>query len=340
MIDDFMQEGNTMNAGCWCGRLLAAGAMVLAAMGATHAAEWPSRPITLMVPFNPGGSLDRMARGLAPFLSKELAQPVTVTNRPGAGGQVGTTWFLQQPDDGYTVLITAATPYLPTNILITGAKYTLDDFAFVNAQWSDYTFIAVHKDKPYKSLKDLIDAVKANPGKLSTGFTFGSAGQISTMMLLDALGLPANAVRSVTYDGGGPVRTALAGGHVDFSVVQGEGSETIREFIRPLAVIREARAPEWDAPPINEALKPMGVSVPLLSGSIRAMATHASFRKKHPQAFDRLAGGYRRVLENKDYRAWLATNKIDGDWLGPEKTTAVLNANFEILKKYQHLLKK
>jgi tripartite-type tricarboxylate transporter receptor subunit TctC len=312
----------------------------MAGFGAARAAEWPARPITLMVPFNAGGSLDRMARGLAPFLSKELAQPVTVANRPGAGGQVGTTWFLQQPDDGYTLLVTAATPYLPSNILITGAKYTLSDFAFVNAQWSDYTFIAVHKDKPYKTLKELIDTVKANPGKLSTGFTFGSAGQISTMMLLEALGLPANAVRSVTYDGGGPLRTALAGGHIDFSVVQGEGSETIRDFIRPLAVIRDARAPEWDAPPINEALKPMGITVPLLSGSIRAMATHVSFRKMNPQAFDKLTNAYKRVLENKEYQAWLTANKIDGDWLGPEKTAAVLNANFEILKKYQYLLKK
>lgn len=312
------------------------------AMAAGHACaqDWPSRPVSIMVPFNTGGSLDRMARGLSTYLSKELGQPVTVTNRPGAGGQAGTTWYLQQPDDGHTILVTAATPYLPTNILVTGAKYTLNDFAFVNAQWSDYTFVAIHKDKPYKTLKDLIDAVKANPGKLSTGYTFGSAGMVSTALLLDALGLPQNAVRSVTYDGGGPVRTALAGGHVDFSVLQGEGSETIRDFIRPLAVIRDARAAEWDAPPLNEALKSFGVTVPILSGSIRAMATHASFRKKNPQAFDKLTNAYRRALENKEFQAWLATNKIDGDWLGPEKTTAVLNANFEVLKKYQHMLKK
>ncbi len=315
-------------------------AMVLAAPFGALAQEWPTRPITIMVPFNAGGSLDRMARGVAPYLSKELGQPVTVTNRPGAGGQVGTTWFLQQPDDGHTLMITAATPYLPTNILVTGAKYTLADFAFVNAQWSDYTFVAVHKDRPYKTLKDLLDAIKANPGKISTGFSFGSAGQISTALLLDALGLPANAVRVVTYDGGGPVRTALAGGHIDFSVLQGEGSETIRDFIRPLALIRETRVAEWDAPPINEALKPYGATIPLLSGSIRALATQATFRKKQPQAFDKLTNAYKRALENKDLQAWLATNKIDGDWLGPEKTTAVLNDNFEILKKYSHLLKK
>lgn len=316
-------------------------AVALAAgLGAAGAAEWPSRPITLLVPFNAGGSVDRMARGLAPFLSKELGQPVTVVNRPGAGGQVGTTWFLQQPDDGYTLMITPAMPYIATNILVTGAKYKLDDFAFVNAQWSDYTMLAVHKDRPYQSMKDLIEAIKANPGKLSTGVTFGSAGQISTMMLLEAFGLPADGVRIVTYDGGGPLRTALAGGHIDFSVVQGEGSETIRDFIRPLAVFRESRAKDWDAPPINEALKWAGITVPVLSGSVRVLAGSAASKKKNPKAFEQLVAAYKRALENKDYQAWLASNKIDGDWVGPEKTTAMLKANFEILKKYEHLLKK
>lgn len=324
-------------------RFIAELAVVMAcAAGATtlHAAEWPARPITLLVPFNAGGSLDRMARGLAPYLSKELGQPVTVVNRPGAGGQVGTTWFLQQPDDGYTLLVTAATPYLPTNILVTGAKYTMESFAFVNAQWSDYTMLAVHKDRPYKSLKDLIEAVKAAPGKLSTGVTFGSAGQISTMMLLEAFGIRADSVRIVTYDGGGPVRTALAGGHIDFSVLQGEGSETVRDFIRPLAVFRDTPAKEWDAPPINDALKWAGVKVPVLSGSIRVLASSAAFKKKNPQAFDKLTAAYKRALENRDFQSWLAANKIDGDWIGPEKTTALLHSNFEILKKYQHLLKK
>ncbi|MBI3936045.1 MAG: tripartite tricarboxylate transporter substrate binding protein [Betaproteobacteria bacterium] len=319
---------------------VAAGVAAAPGLKEARAAEWPARPVTLVVPFSAGGSLDRMARGLAPYLSKELGQPVTVVNRPGAGGQVGTSWFLQQPDDGYNLLVTAAIPYLPTNILVTGAKYTLEDFAFINAQWSDYTMLAVHKDKPYKTARDLIEAIKANPGKLSTGVTFGSAGQISTMILLEALGIPANAVRIVTYDGGGPLRTALAGGHLDFSVVQAEGSETIRDFVRPLAVFREQRAKEWDAPPINEALKWSGVSVPVLSGSIRVLATAAGFRKKQPQAFERLAAAHKRALENRELQGWLAANKIDGDWVGPERTTAVINANFEILKKYRHLLKK
>src|SRR4029077_2079420 len=96
--------------------------LVVTAFGRPAAAqEWPKRPLTIVVPFDTGGSVDRLARGLANFLPKALGQPVTVVDRQGAGGQIGTTWFLQQPDDGYTLMVTPATPYLPISILVPGA---------------------------------------------------------------------------------------------------------------------------------------------------------------------------------------------------------------------------
>ncbi|HEX7128264.1 MAG TPA: tripartite tricarboxylate transporter substrate binding protein [Thermodesulfobacteriota bacterium] len=320
---------------------LAAGLVLMIglAAGPAGADTWPTRPITILVAFNAGGSVDRMARGLAPYLSAELGKPVTVVNRPGAGGQAGTTWFLAQPDDGHTLMISPATPYLATNILITGAKYTLDDFAFVNAQWIDYAFLAVPKDRPYRSLKDLVDAIRANPGKVSTGVTFGSAGHVSTLVLLEALGLPHDAVRIVTFDGGGPLRTALAGGHVDFSIQQAEGADTIKDFVRPLAVLLDERTPDWDAPPINEALAPYGVTVPIVSGSVRALVAPAGFKAKHPQSFQKLVDAYRKVLQNQEFQAWLRSNAIDGAWHGPERTTEIIRANFDVLRKYRHLLK-
>ncbi|MCH8098787.1 MAG: hypothetical protein IID53_17170 [Proteobacteria bacterium] len=227
------------------------------------------------MPFKPGGSVDRMARGLASFMTYELNVPITVLNKPGAGGQLGHTYFLQQPNDGYTLLVTPAIPYIGNNILITGAKFSMDDFAFVNTQWSDWTMVATQKDKPYKTFGSLIDAIKKNPGKISTGVTFSSSGHLSTMALLSALGLKPDALRIVTYGGGGPLRSALAGGQIDFAVVQAEGSEVIRDNIRPLAAFLKKKNKMWDAPPINELLKPYGVKVPLITGSQRVLAASA-----------------------------------------------------------------
>lgn len=304
------------------------------------AQDYPSRPVTILVGFDAGGSVDRLARGLAPFLSAELGQPVTVENRPGAGGQVGTTWFLQQPADGYTLMVSPATPYLPTNILVTGASYTLDDFTFINGQWTDFAFLAIPIKSPYKTAAELIDAIKANPGKLSAGVTFGSVGHISTLVLMDTLGLGQDAIRLVTFDGGGSLRTGIAGAQVDFSIVQAEGSETIADFIRPLAVyLKEPRA-DFNAPLINDVLKPLGVEVPVLSGSVRTLIAPASFKADHPEDYKKLVEAYHKALDKPEFQAWLKQNEMAGDWIGEERTTEIIRTSFEVLDKYKELLAK
>lgn len=314
-------------------------AIFLALTGAVQAQDWPRRPITLVVPFDTGGSVDRLARGLATFLPKALGKPVTVVDRPGAGGQIGTNWFLSQPDDGYTLMVTPATPYLAVDILVAGARYKLDDFAFINAQWTDYTLLAVPRDRPFQTLGALIEAIRANPGKLSVSVTYGSVGHVTTLVLLQAMGLKPDAVRIVTFDGGGATRQALAGGQVDFSIEQAEGAETIKEFVRPLAVFLDHRVAMFDAPPVNEALKTYGITMPILNGSVRTLVAPAGFRAKHPADYDKLVAAYRRTLENKEFKAWLAGNRMGDDWVGPEKATEMVTTNFDVMRRYQQLLK-
>ncbi len=193
------------------------------------------------MPFNAGGSTDILARSIASFLPDKLGQPVTVVNRPSAGGQVDVTWFLSQQADGHTILITSALPYIANNILTTGAKYTLDDFAFINAQWIDYTIVAVPTESHYKSLGDLIKGMRDNPGKLSSSVTYSSAGHVNTHVLLDALGIPADSIKIITYDGGSQARNALSSGQVDFGVDQGDGLLGYKEKVRALAVMLDAK---------------------------------------------------------------------------------------------------
>ena len=274
------------------------GAALAAAAGSTaHAqGDWPRRPLTIVVPFDAGGSADRLARGLAQYMPKFLGRPMTVVDRAGASGMIGTNWLLQQPADGYTVMMTPASPFIPTSILLTNAHYTLDEFTFVNAQWTDYTVLIVAKDRPWKTLAELIAAIKASPGKISTGVDFGSVGHITTVAFLEALGLKPDAVRMVTFDGAGAMRNALAGGQVDFNIGQAEGAEVVRDFVRPLAVFLDHRVPAYDAPPINEALKPFKASVPLLSGSVRTFVFPAAFKAKHPQDYAKFVAAYRATL--------------------------------------------
>lgn len=314
----------------------ALGSMLLPPAGAQ---QWPRRPITIVVPFDVGGSADRLARGFAQFMPKYLGQPMTVVDRAGASGMIGATWLLQQPADGYTVMLTPAMPFIPVNILVTRAHYTLDDFTFVNAQWTDYTVMIVPKNRPWHTAGELIDAIRANPGKISTGADFGSVGHIETVALLAALGLKPNAIRMVTFDGAGAMRTALAGGQVDFNIGQAEGAEVIKDYVRPLAVFLDHRTPETDAPPINDVLKPYHASVPLLDGSIRTFVFPAAFKAKHPADYAKFVAAYQATLNAPEFRKWLHDNQMGGNWVGEERTTQLIRANFETLKKYKDLIK-
>jgi putative tricarboxylic transport membrane protein len=304
-----------------------------------YAQTWPRRPLTILVPFDVGGSADRLARGFAQYMPKFLGQPMTVVDRAGAGGMIGTTWFLQQPADGYTVMLTPATPFIPINILVTKARYTLDDFSFVNAQWTDYTILLVAKNRQWRTAAELIDAIRANPGKISTGVDFGSVGHITTVAFLQALGLNPNAVRMVTFDGAGAMRTALAGGQVDFNIGQADGAEVIRNFVRPLAVFLDHRVPDNPAPPINEVLKAYNTSVPIIDGSVRTFVFPSAFKAKHPEDYAKFVAAYRSTLNAPDFRKWLHDNQMGGDWVGEDRTNQVIRANFEALKKYKDLLK-
>lgn len=319
----------------------------LAATGCKHslvssgddARSWPRRPITIIVPFDVGGSADRLSRGFAQYMPKYLGQPMMVVDRAGASGMIGTNWLLQQPADGYTVMMTPATPYIPINIIITNANFTLDDFTFVNAQWTDYSALIIPKDRPWRTAKELIDAIRANPGKISTGVDFGSVGHIETLAMLQSLGLKSNAIRFVTFDGSGAMHAALAGGQLDFYVGQSESNLTIKDFVRVLAVFLDHPAPGIDAPPINEVLKSYNASVPLIAGSARTFVFPAAFKLKHPAEYAKFVTAYRATLDSPEFKKFLHDNQMAGDWVGEERTTQMIDQQFEVLKQYKSLLK-
>ncbi len=320
---------------------LAGIATALAAIAGPAAAQdaWPTRPITMVVGFDAGGSADLTARAVARFMPEEIGQPVIVVNRPGAGSQLAASYVLSRPQDCSTVFFSALSPYLATSILVTNADYTLDDFAYINSQWSDWEIIAVHKDSPYKTLPDLLKAAKDNPGKISTSSVFSSSGHLTTLLLLDAFEVPHENVKFVAYDSGGAQRTALAGANVDFMSTAGDGSEGVRDFIRPLAVMRTERHPRWDAPTVKEALGDIGAKLPIVHGAMRGMAVPKGCRDDHPERYKKVVDAYKRTLEREDAKAFMKEAKIGAEWIGPEATTSAMKDTFSVYERYRDALK-
>jgi putative tricarboxylic transport membrane protein len=319
-------------------RALAAGAAGLALLGAVAAAsgaqadEWPTEPLTFVVPFDAGGSADRMARGVAEHMAPRLGVPIQVVNRPGGAGALGVTYFQQQPADGSHVLFMQATPYLASAILVSGAPVAWEDFEFLNAQWNDYGIVVVHEDSPYQTFEELAEAM-LEPGAVSSGIIVGAGGHIQTLVILEELGIDPDNIRFVTYSGGAPLRTALAGNQVDFQILAAEAAESIRDRVRVLAVVYDEDRGGYGAPLLNDVMAELGHDpVPLIGGNITGPIVHASLREEHPERYETLLEAYREAIESEEFQDWAEGAGIGADWVGPEESQAMADEAYEALE--------
>lgn len=303
------------------------------------AQSYPDKPVTMVVAFGVGGSADRMTRAVSSAVSEKLGQPVHVINKKGAGTLLGANYVLGEPHDGYTVLASTFSPYLLNTILEGNAKYGTKDFAYINFQWFDEDLIALNRGSKFQDLPELLSTIRDKPKTVKASVVRGSAGHLMIKLLLESNGIPQRNLNLVTYNSGGQARAAVAGGVVDFIVISAKGSEPIREYLRPLAIVSDQANKAWNAPPINEALKPMGLEVPVLPGSIRGFATTAEFKRQFPQRFEALVSAFKSALENEELQEQLKTSDIGGRWIGPNASEKLMEDSFTIFKDYSYLLK-
>jgi len=213
--------------------------------GLALAQAFPAKPVQLMVAYPAGGSTDIAARIVAAIAEKDLGQSMVVLNKGGAGGQVGWTEMSRAKPDGYYIGFINL-PALNTVILDPDRKaaFTVDHFVPVINQVLDPGIIWVKGDSPYKSLKDLIDAAKKNPQKISAATTgILSDDHLAILMMEEAA--PGAMFRIVHFEGGAPVMTAVMGGHIDcaFDNVGSVFRRIKTGELRALAVMDTQRSP-------------------------------------------------------------------------------------------------
>ena len=193
------------------------GVMTLALLaGVASAQDYPTRPITLVTPFPPGGVADLTARPVAATLEKVLKNPVGVVNKPGAAGAVGMQYVATSRPDGYTLLLALSSiSIIPEADKIFGRPpaFTVEQFAPIALVSADPTILVVRAESPWKTAKEFIDDAQKRPGQIS----YSSSGVYGTLhMAMALLEHGANVkLRHVPYSGAGPALTAILGGHVD-----------------------------------------------------------------------------------------------------------------------------
>lgn len=187
-------------------------------IGAALAQSYPDRPIRIVVPWPAGGNTDAVTRILAQRLSQTLSNPVVVENRAGANGQIGAQTVARAAPDGYTLLVASAETHSISVALNKKLPYDpLADFAPL-VPFAKNPFVLVGRaDLPAQSTRQLVQILKANPGKMSYGsWGIGSTGQIAMEMFKGQAGID---VLHVPFQGSAPAETALLGGQIDLMVL-------------------------------------------------------------------------------------------------------------------------
>lgn len=230
------------------------GLLAAACLSAAHAA-WPDKPVRIIVPAAPGGTTDISARIVAERLAPVLGVNVVVENKAGAGGIIGSEQFVRAAPDGYTLIMGNIGPNAINYSLYRKLPYKPDDFAAVTLVISNPNVLVVNAESPYRSVADLVAAIRRNP---SGQYSFGSSGpgqspHMTAEMFSQRTGIK---VPHVPYKGAGPAVTGLLGNEFTFMIDNLPSSLAhIRSGrFRALAVTSSQRAPELpDVPTMTEA---------------------------------------------------------------------------------------
>jgi tripartite-type tricarboxylate transporter receptor subunit TctC len=194
----------------------AVAAIAFSLVNGAAAQDWPAKPVRLIVPFPPGGTVDPLARLLGARLTAALGQQFIVDNRPGGSGSIGTALTVKSPPDGYTFVFVFDTHAVNPSLIPNMPFDTAKDLAPVMLVGTAPMAVATSPSKPYKNFGDVIKLAKAKPDSITYGsIGSGSLGHLTITLVQEAGGFK---LIHVPFKGGGPMTTDMLGGHVDLGI--------------------------------------------------------------------------------------------------------------------------
>ncbi len=297
---------------------------VLALAGCRGEEVYPDRPIVLICPWSAGGGTDRVSRQVAVLLEQELGVPVNVVNATGGAGVTGHTRGALAPPDGYTMtMITVELNMLHWRGL---TNITYRDFQPLMLLNRDDAALFVRDDAPWKSLKELQEAIRDQPRTLkASGTAQGGIWHVSLAGWLDAEGIPADSVVWISINGAGPSLQELMSGGVDMVCCSLPEAQTLMESgrIRPLGVMADQRVEAFpDVPTFREQ------GIPWSMGGWRGLAVP---RGVPPERVDRLVAAIRKVIQSDDYLQFMRSTGFNAESEPPRafaETLARLDETF------------
>jgi tripartite-type tricarboxylate transporter receptor subunit TctC len=276
------------------------------------AAAYPERgkPITMVVPWAPGGGNDLLARMLAPMLESELGTPIQISNKGGAGSQIGLTEIANSRPDGYTIGVLVLPPAI--NIYLDPSRqatFSRESFIPIAVATTDVTVTTVRADSPYQTMEDLVEAARANPERITVSDSgIGSTSNLTTLALQKAAGVK---FATVHMEGDSQQVPALLGGHVDASQLSVAGvlAQYRSNSVRILATSARTQSKFFpDAKPLVE--QGYDVVLPISRGFGVPAGT--------PQEIvDVLASAFQRAINSDEFATKAEEIGAEPNYLGP-----------------------
>mgnify|MGYP002396293119 CR=1 FL=1 len=285
--------------------------------------DWPKRAINVLIGFAPGGGSDVMLSMVRPHLEKKLNTTMVPVYKPGSGADIAFTELAVSKPDGYTMVITT-TPQVPINPAVRPTQYRLSDFIFTANVVTDPGILVVRAESAYKSLADIVKAMKDRPGKVSVGVSSAPGDDWFAMKMIEEVAqVKANIV---PFPGDGPSWQAALAGHVDASANNlGIVYPQVKAGkLLALALMADTRSPYLPEVP---TFKELGYD--FTSGSSRGF----SFPKETPKAIvDYFAAVVKEVMESAEFKGNAEKTAFPSHYLGPEAYAAYIKKLDSIYK--------
>ncbi|ESR27384.1 Bug family tripartite tricarboxylate transporter substrate binding protein [Lutibaculum baratangense] len=308
--------------------------MMVAGLSLPAHAEWPEKPVELVISFSPGGGMDQTMLPLKPLMEAELGQPFVFNYKAGAGGRIGFEYVYMKGRDGH-VIGALSEPHFTNTTVFDTPRYTHEDLVPVGIIGRDVPIWFVSNDSPYQDMNDLIEAARERPGEITvaTG-SFTGEQYLSLAILEEKAGVQ---FRAVNVGGGGPVMSNVVGGHFDVGISRPASIAVISDEIRGLGVVAKERTDLFPDTQIFDEQLPEEMKIPHFSSSRGLMVTRV-FAEENPEGFARLEAAFEKAVHSPEYQEALERMGFPFEWVGPEDAQTEMNETAELMQQYKALV--
>lgn len=267
--------------------VIAATVGTLGIIGGAAAEDFPTKPVTWVVPYTPGGITDTRARLIGAEFGKALGQTVLVENKPGAGGTIGVEYVSRAAPDGYTIIYGSLGTFAAAPTLYKSLRYdSIKDFEPIHTMAQTANTLIAYKDKPYKTVQELVDYAKAHPGEVTVGLAgIGTGTHLASELFANVTGIK---LLQVPYQGSAPMLNDLIAGRLDvaFDYPVSSVGHVKSGSVRVLALTGLSRNPLFPEVPTMKEAGFEGATTGSWSGIFAPAGTPKATIKKLTDAFD------------------------------------------------------